>query len=59
MKEIAEKLKNECEAKKASYIEAARILENADEELFIKCLKKAAGCNLMIDEYKRMLANIE
>jgi len=59
MKEIAEKLKKGYEDKKASYIEAARILENTDEELFAECIKKAAGCGLMIDEYKRMLTSIE
>jgi hypothetical protein len=59
MKEIAEKLQKEYEAKKASYIEAARILENIDEDLFTECIKKAAGCNLMIDEYKRMLTTME
>lgn len=38
-----------------AYIDAARILENVNEELFLECIKKASGCRLMIEEYDRMI----
>ncbi|MFA5727713.1 MAG: hypothetical protein WC886_08750 [Saccharofermentanaceae bacterium] len=59
MKEIIEKLKAEYEAKKSAYFSAAKILEKVNEEMFLECLKKAAGCKLMIEEYERQLIDLK
>lgn len=55
MKDTLIELKSEYANKFKAYIDAARILENVNEELFLECIKKASGCRLMIEEYDRMI----
>lgn len=59
MKEALLELRGEYKKKFTAFYEAAEILETIAPDLFKECIKKAAGCKLMIDEYDRQLSDLK
>jgi hypothetical protein len=59
MKEILNELLSEYKDKQLKYLKIASISENNDHEVFKEMIRKAAGCQLMIDEYKRKIDECE
>jgi len=55
MRTVLEELRNEYKQKFTALLKVAEIFENEDNDFFMKCLKKAAGCKMMIEEYDREL----
>lgn len=56
MKSLLEELKSEYQQKFTALLMVAEMFEKEDNDVFMKCLKKAAGCKLMLTEYNRQLS---
>jgi c-di-GMP-related signal transduction protein len=56
MKSLLEELKSEYQQKFTALLKVAEMFEKEDNDVFMKCLKKAAGCKLMLTEYNRRLS---
>jgi c-di-GMP-related signal transduction protein len=56
MKSLLEELKSEYQQKFTALLKVAEMFEKEDNDVFVKCLKKAAGCKLMLTEYNRQLS---
>lgn len=56
MKSLLEEIKSEYQEKFTALLKVAVIFEKEDNDVFVKCIKKAAGCKLMLTEYERQLS---
>lgn len=56
MKSLLEELKSEYQQKFTAPLMVAEMFEKEDNDVFMKCLKKAAGYKLMLTEYNRQLS---
>lgn len=56
MKSLLEELRNEYQRKFTALLKVAEMFEKEDNETFMKCMRKASGCKLMIEQYDRQLS---